>query len=84
MRKALDMDYALGGRLEQQRQKEIKGVFEQRLPVEVQREIEGTMAVSIDATKVREKQGEYVDVSGTKRYKIGFRDAKISAISEVG
>ena len=78
------MDYALGGRLEQQRQKEIKGVFEQRLPMEVQREIERTMAVSIDATKVREKQGEYVDDCGKKRYKIGFRDAKIAAISEVG
>ena len=83
MRKALDMDYELGGRLDEQRQKEIKGVFEQRLPMEVQREIEGTMAVSIDATKVREKQGEYIDDSGTKRYKIGFRDAKIGAISEV-
>jgi hypothetical protein len=83
MRKALDMDYKLGGRLEEQRQKEIRGVFEQRLPMEVQREIEGTMGVSIDATKVREKQGEYVDDSGEKRYKIGFRDAKIGAISEV-
>jgi len=84
MRKALDMDYELGSRLEQQRQKEIKGVFEQQLPMEVEREIEGTMAVSLDATKVREKKGEYVDNSGEKRYKIGFRDAKISAISEVG
>ena len=84
MRKALDMDYELGSRLEEQRQKEIKGVFEQRLPMEVQREIEGTMAVSIDATKVREKQGETVDDSGKKKYKIGFRDAKIGAISEVG
>ena len=28
MRKALDMDYELGGRLEEQRQKEIQGVFE--------------------------------------------------------
>lgn len=83
MRKALDMDYELGGRLEEQRQKEIEEVFEQQLPMEVQREIEGTMAVSIDATKVREKQGEYVDDSGTKKYKIGFRDAKIGAISEV-
>jgi hypothetical protein len=84
MRKALDMDYELGSRLEEQRQKEIKGVFEQRQPMEVQREIEGTMAVSIDATKVREKLGEYVDDAGTKKYKIGFRDAKIGAISEVG
>lgn len=84
MRKALDMDYELGGRLEEQRQQEVKGVFEQRLPMEVQREIEGTMAVSIDATKVREKQGESVDDSGKKKYKIGFRDAKIGAISKVG
>jgi hypothetical protein len=83
MRKALDMDYELGGRLEEQRQKEIKGVFEQGLRLEVQREIEGTMAVSIGATKVREKQGEYVDDLGEKRYKIGFRDAKIGAISKV-
>ena len=84
MRKALDMDYELGGRLEQQRQNEIKGIFEQQLAMEVQREIEGTMAVSIDATKIREKQGEYVGDWGEKRYKIGFRDAKIAAISEVG
>jgi len=83
MRKALDMDYELGGRLEEQRQKEIKMVFERRLPMEVHQEMEGTMAVSIDATKVREKQGEYVDDSGEKKYKIGFRDAKIGAISEV-
>jgi len=51
--------------------------------METEREIEGTMAVSIDATKVREKQGAYVDHCGKKRYKTGFRDAKIGAISEV-
>ena len=28
-------------------------------------------------------QGEYIDASGKKRYEIGFRDAKIGAISEV-
>jgi hypothetical protein len=83
MRKALDMDYELGRRIEQKRQKEIKEVFDRQRPMETEREIEGTMAVSIDATKVREKQGAYVDHWGKKRYKTGFRDAKIGAISEV-
>jgi hypothetical protein len=36
MRKALDIDYKLGVGLEDQWQKEIKGLFEQRLPMEVQ------------------------------------------------
>jgi hypothetical protein len=82
MRKALDMDYALGSRIEQRRQQEIRHVFEGRGPMELQRTIQGTVAVSIDATKVREKQGEYVDDCGKKRYEIGFRDAKIGVISE--
>lgn len=81
MRKALDMDYALGDRIEENRQREIQQVFEKRGSMEVQRGIEGTMAVSVDATKVREKQGEYVDDCGRKRYEIGFRDAKIGVIS---
>jgi hypothetical protein len=82
MRKALDMDYALGDRIEENRQREIQQVFGKRGGVEVQRGIEGTMAVSVDATKVREKQGEYVDDCGRKRYEIGFRDAKIGVISK--
>lgn len=82
MRKALDMDYALGDRIEENRQQEIRQVFERRGAMEVQRGIEGRMAVSIDATKVREKQGEYVDDCGNKRYEIGFRDAKIGVISK--
>lgn len=83
MRKALDMDYVLGDRIEQSRQQEIQQVFEEGGSVEVQQGIEGTMAVSIDATKVREKQREYVDDYGKKRYEIGFRDAKIGVISKV-
>ena len=58
MRKSLDMDYELGQRIEEQRQKEIKQIFEEQLAMEMWQEIEGTLAVSIDATKVREKQGE--------------------------
>ena len=82
MRKALDMDYELGGRIEQRREAEIKQVFESQQPMQQWRAVEGTVAVSIDATKVREKQGEYVDDCGRRRYKIGFRDAKIAVISE--
>ena len=82
MRKALDMDYELGSRIEDNRQEEIKKVFNFKQPIEKQRLAEGAVAVSIDATKVREKQGEYVDDCGKRRYEIGFRDAKIGVISE--
>lgn len=83
MRKALDLDYALGEKIEQKRQEEIRVVFEQGGTVEVQRGVRGWMAVSVDATKVREKQGEYVDSDGKRRYEVGFRDAKIGVISQV-
>jgi len=82
LRKALDMDYELGRRIEDKRQEEIKQVFDFNQPIEKQRLAEGTVAVSIDATKVREKRGEYVDDCGKRRYEIGFRDAKIGVISE--
>lgn len=82
MRKTLDMDYELGSRIEHAREEEIKQVFDGQRPMEKQRPTEGTVAVSIDATKVREKQGEYVDDCGKRRYEIGFRDAKIAVISE--
>jgi hypothetical protein len=82
MRKALDMDYELGERIEHRRQQEIQNVFKGQQSMEVQRAVEGTVAVSIDATKVREKLKEYIDDCGKKRYEIGFRDAKIGVISE--
>ena len=82
MRKALDMDYELGDRIEYTRQKEIKQIFDEVKPMEKYQMTEGVVAVSIDATKVREKQGEYVDDCGQTRYEIGFRDAKIAVISE--
>ncbi len=72
MRKALDMDYELGDRIEYTRQEEIRKVFDEVKPVEKHRMTEGVVAVSIDATKVREKQGEYVDDCGKTRYEIGF------------
>jgi hypothetical protein len=82
MRKALDLDYELGAGLQQQRQQEIQQVFQGRQALEVQRALQGSEAVSIDATKVREKLREYVDDGGKKRCEIGFRDAKIGVISE--
>ena len=82
MRKALDMDYALGARIEENRQQEQQQVFEKEAPIAVQQPVDGTIAVSIDATKVREKQGQYIDDCGKKRYEIGFRDAKIGVISQ--
>lgn len=82
MRKALDMDYALGARIEENRQQELQQVFEKEAPIAVQQAVDGTIAVSIDATKVREKQGQYIDDCGKKRYEIGFRDAKIGVISQ--
>jgi hypothetical protein len=41
------------------------------------------MAVSIDATKVREKLGQKRSRNGKKRYTIGFKDVKVAAISRV-
>jgi len=53
LRKALDMDYELGGRLDGIRQEEIERVFEEGEEIEKEDMIGGVMAVSIDATKVR-------------------------------
>jgi len=51
--------------------------------IDEQRPILGTMAISIDAGKVREKLGEKVTAEGKKKYEIGFRDVKVAAVSEV-
>jgi len=83
MRKVLDMDYELGVRLEKVRQVEIKRIYDQGERIEVQDVVDGLMAVSVDATKVREKLGQEITSRGRKRYKIGFKDAKIAAVSEV-
>jgi hypothetical protein len=83
MRTALDMDYELGEKLITMRREEIEGVESGGEIGEEQRAIRGTMAISIDAGKVREKLGEKVTSEGEKRYEIGFRDVKVAAISEV-
>jgi len=81
-RKALDMDYQLGRGLEGLRQGEIEAVDRDE-PIEERSPISGVMAISIDATKVREKLGEKVKKGGKKSFEIGWRDAKIAAVSEV-
>ena len=84
MRKALDMDYELGSRLEGKRQAEIQQLFEHTQVPEIEREITDVMVVSVDATKVRVKVKEWVDDEGRRRYETEFRDAKIASVSALG
>ena len=73
MRKVLDMDYELGERLEKVRQEEIEKLYELGERVEKQDVVDGVMAVSVDATKVREKLGEEISSRGKRKYIIGSR-----------
>ena len=82
MRKALDMDYELGERLEGLRQKEIRAAQGDEAP-ERHRAIDGVVAISIDATKIREKLGEDRSKDGKRSHQIGWKDAKVAAISAV-
>ena len=83
MRKALDMDYELGRKLKERRGQEIAAGQKKRVVLEEQKPILGTVAVSIDAGKVREKLGQHVTAEGKKKYEIGFRDVKVASVSEV-
>jgi|TARA_Y100000031_G_C8204017_1_gene377691 hypothetical protein len=82
-RKAVEMDYELGKRLEAKRQQEIQEVFKKQKALKPERPISGVVAVSMDATKAREKLGETVNDEGEKSYKIGFRDVKLGCVSAV-
>jgi hypothetical protein len=84
LRKSLDMDAELGERLQELRQQEIAQVFEGKQTVDKENPIQGLMAVSADATKLRER-GEVVRTAdGKKSYPSIWRDVKIGAVSEVG
>ena len=72
---------ALGRRLEQQRQQEIKELFDRDGEVAVSAEITGTMVVCIDAGKAPTKGNERVDDDGRTRYDREFRDVKVASIS---
>lgn len=77
------MDYELGSKLEELRQQEISEVFDNAGEIAKENVIKGSIAISIDATKVREKLGEQIDEKGKKTLEIGFKDAKIAAISSI-
>jgi len=84
LRKVLDMDYELGNRLEMLQQQDVEKLYEKNDKLDEQdRPVEGVMAVSIDATKVREKLGEELTAGGKRKYEIGFKDAKIAVISQL-
>ena len=83
MRKTLDMDYELGAGLEGLRQQEIRNVYQEDRPIRKAAPIEGSMVVSIDATKVREKLGEKRTRGGRKKYTMGFKDVKVATVSRV-
>jgi hypothetical protein len=82
-RKALDMDAELGKRLEHVRQEEIRQLFEGKRDVKVESPIEDRMAISVDATKVREWGQPEVKADGTKSWPTLWRDAKVGAVSAI-
>jgi hypothetical protein len=84
MRKSLDMDAELGSRLEGVRQEEITQVFEHGQALAKENPIAGVMAVSVDATKLRERGQEEQTTDGKKSYPSMWRDVKIGAVSAIG
>ena len=83
-RKALDMDAELGSRLEQLRQEEIRQVFQRKRDVRQEAPIEDRMAISVDATKVREWGEAELTPEGTKSWPTIWRDARIGSVSSIG
>jgi hypothetical protein len=83
-RKALDMDAQLGERLEQVRQEEIRQVFDEKGDVKSESPVEERMAVSVDATKVREWGEPQLKPDGTQSWPTLWPDAKVGAISVIG
>jgi len=84
MRKSLDMDAQLGGRLESLRQQEVAQVFVAKRSVAKENVIKDVMAVSADATKLRQRGQEEVSADGEKSYPSLWRDVKIGAVSSIG
>jgi hypothetical protein len=84
LRKALDMDAELGGRLEALRQDEVAQVFERRQPIAKENVIKDLMAVSVDATKLRQRGEEERSVDGKRTCPTVWRDVKVGAVSSIG
>jgi len=84
MRKALDMDAQLGQSIEALRQKEIRELGQEGCQLATRQPIKDVVAVSVDATKLREKGKENRSSRGRKKYQILWKDVKIAAVSRVG
>jgi hypothetical protein len=84
MRKSLDMDGELGARLERLRQQEIAQVFVANGAVAKENVIKDVMAVSADATKLRQRGQQELRADGKKSYPSMWRDVKIGAVSSIG
>jgi hypothetical protein len=84
LRKSLDMDAELGGHLEGLRQEEIAQVFEKKQLIAKENVIRELMAVSVDATKLRQRGEEERSVDGKTTYPTVWRDVKIGAVSSIG
>ncbi len=84
LRKSLDMDAELGGRLEELREEEIAQVFEKSQPIGKENVIKELMAVSVDATKLRQRGQEERSVDGKTTYPTVWRDVKVGAVFSIG
>ena len=84
MRKALDMDTQLGQRMQALRQAEIRELGQEGSHLPTRDPIREVVALSVDATKLREKGKERITAKGRKKYEILWKDVKIAAISQVG
>jgi hypothetical protein len=84
LRKSLDMDAELGERLERLRQEEITQVFEKRQFIAKDNVIKDLMAVSVDATKLRQRGDEERSVDGKRTCPTVWRDVKVGAVSSIG
>src|SRR5271157_2965679 len=83
LRKSLDMDAELGGRLEALRQEEIAQVFQKKQLIAKENVIEDLMAVSVDATKLRQRGEEERSIDGKTSCPTVWRDVKIGAVSSI-
>ncbi len=84
LRKSLDMDAELGERLEGLRQEEIAQVFDKRQLIAKENVIKERMAVSVDATKLRQRGEEERSVDGKRTCPTVWRDVKVGAVSSIG
>jgi hypothetical protein len=62
----------------------MRAVYEGAGEVAKERPIEELMAISVDATKLRERGEEQLSVDGKRSYPTEWRDVKVGAVSSVG